>query len=167
MMLMATTYRQNLAINNPAFWLENAGNYLLRKDEPQSGSDLILTTVLCIDAFELGNWNWHCTVALQSKPQEFLSFDQLPYDLKKQMVGIGVKLLQGVGDEATTRCEFSPFSMHVKRRLTNVEEHAIRQRQFLSKKMVQEIGHYSSIGREQAIDEFAFDPLNCGIPGRG
>lgn len=162
-----TTYRQNLALNNPAFWLANAGNYLLRKDEPQAGSDLTLTTVLCVDAYEGGNWCWHCTIALQVEPQEFIGFDQLPYDLKKQMVGIGVKLLQGVGVEAETRCEFSPFSMHVKRKLTNVEEFAVKQKRAHSKKMVQEIGRYSSIGREQAMDEFAFDPLHCGIPGRG
>lgn len=166
MKLMTTTYRQNLAINNPAFWLENAGNYLLRKDEPQSGSDLTLTTVLCVDAYDVGAWCWHCTVAVQSAPQIFLSFEQLPYDLKKQMVGIGLKLLSGVGVESQTRCEFSPFSMHVKRKLTNVEEYAVKQKLYSSKRLTQEIGRYSSIPREQAIDEFRFDPLNSGIPGR-
>lgn len=160
-------HRQQIAFEAPAFYFENAGAFHLRKDEPQANSSLTLTTVLCIDAYKGNKIEWHALAALQIAPQKFLKFGELGYDLQKQLVGICLQLLDGVGDQATTRCEWSNYSLHVKRKVTNVERFFIENRRSLIKRIVTPVGHTQLIGREQAIDEFNFDPLNSGIPKLG
>jgi hypothetical protein len=156
-------YRQQIAFDNPAFWFTNAGLFTLRKDEPQANG-LTLTTTVCVDAFD-DTTEWHAQAALQFAPQKFLEFVHFTPDLQRELIRVCLQLLDSVGEQATTRAEFSAYAMHIKRRVTDLELQGIANRRFFVTEKVEEIGHWDGISREQAMDEFRFDPLANGLGG--
>lgn len=152
-------YRQQYALEHPAFWFDNVGNWQLRKDEPQRGCDLTLSTIVCMDAYKPGVIEWHVVAALQRSPQDFIAFTEFSMDMQRELVKICLQLLEGVGVQDATRLEFYPYSMHAKRPATNIEAFGVENHRALTMRLVNPVGAMHGITREQSIDEFNFDPL--------
>lgn len=147
-------YRQQLAFDRPCYWLNDASNVALRKDEPQNNG-LILSTLLTINAFG-ETWEWCAGAAWQSKVQVFIPFDNLTKNLQRILVLRTLELLKGVGEETTQHLDKHEYMLCVKRQLTQIELSAIINKRTFAKKTLRPIGQYSVISMDEAKDHGHF-----------
>lgn len=154
---MEARQRQVIARQTPCFTKDACGLFQFRIDAAVTGANLLLTTVLTLDAYQ-PNYRWHASAALQSAPQVFIPYASLTYQQKRLLANEVVALLADVGI-ATTRCaEAHYYSLHGFVRLTDEELLHVAQRRLVVEDYTAPMGMVDVVEAEEAIDGYGFNP---------
>lgn len=149
--------RQIIARQSPCFTLDACGLFQYRVDSPVTGTNLLLTTVLTVDAYQ-PNYRWHAEASLQSRPQVFIPYQHLTYQQKRLLAAEVMALLQGVGIQTTRCAEAHYYSLHGFVQLTDEELLHVAQRRLVVEDYTAPMGMVDVVEAEEAIDGYGFNP---------